>query len=226
MRVALGDYDAAVSHHLLQLFNRPAVQHPLRRERMPRGLVPGQGRKSAGGQCLRQVAVKSVRTHERGCPPSPSAPRWESRLEEQSFASGAQLPPGEDGGERLQDGDYPALVVGFFALSTSPGFKVPKNGPRWFCHRSLSFFTSRFVSSLRVSQLGANRASIGCPFGILWLSWRSHTWPSVGVIHGVARLAGARPHDRCSLVPRLTDFVAQRAPLRQYARLAQRPAQH
>src|SRR5215831_18391511 len=30
------------------------------------------------------------------------------------------------------------------------------------------------------------------------------------------------PHDRCSLVPRLTDFVAQRAPLRQYARLAQR----
>ena len=34
------------------------------------------------------------------------------------------------------------------------------------------------------------------------------------------------PHDRCSLVPRLTDFVAQRAPLRQYARLAQRPAQH
>src|SRR5215471_4339823 len=50
-----------------------------------------------------------------------------------------------------------------------------------------------FVSSLRVSQLGANRASIGCPFGILWLSWRSHTWPSVGVIHGVDRLAGARP---------------------------------
>src|SRR5215510_8395350 len=48
LRVA-STYLRAVPHDLLQLLDRTAVQDPLTRERMPRGLVPRQGRKSARG---------------------------------------------------------------------------------------------------------------------------------------------------------------------------------